>query len=76
MILNSGDFPDGSMMTDPVVYVHLMSGRLLGLENVSIIEVAKRMRKYGFVLMSDGEGDYAVLFEHGVAALTTGQPQS
>jgi hypothetical protein len=57
-------------MVDPVVNVHLTTGRIIQLAQVSIVEVAKRLHNYGFVYLSDGEGSYAVFFGHGVAALT------
>jgi hypothetical protein len=57
-------------MVDPVVNVHLTTGRIIQLAQVSIVEVAKRLHNYGFVYLSDGEGRYAVFFGHGVAALT------
>jgi hypothetical protein len=62
---------DASGMTDPVVQIHLVSGRVFAIQDVSIIELGKRLNKYGFVFFSDGAGDYGVLFQHGVAALLT-----
>jgi len=64
------DFPDVSEMTDPAVMVHLVSGRIVQLSEVSVVEVAKRLHHNGFVFLSDGEGSYAIFFKHGVAALT------
>jgi hypothetical protein len=68
---NMFDLDDMPELVDPLVHVHLMSGNILGLQNVSITEITKRLYSHGFVFMSDGEGSYAVLFDHGVAALTT-----
>lgn len=62
------DLPD---LVDPMVHVHLLSGKIIGLQNVSITEVGKRLHNHGFVFLSDGEGSYAIFFNHGVAALTT-----
>lgn len=62
--------PDASEMVDPVVHVHLMTGKIIGLQEISIVEIAKRLHHHGFVYTSDGEGSYCVLFKHGVAALT------
>ena len=62
------DLPE---LVDPMVHVHLMSGKVIGLQNVSITEIGKRLHGNGFVFLSDGEGSYAIFFDHGVAALTT-----
>lgn len=70
MSIDSHDLPDVSEMVDPFVNVHLMSGSLITLAEVSIIEIARRLEQHGFVYLSDGEGSYAVFFHHGVAALT------
>lgn len=69
MSLQDG-WPDASAMTDPRVTVHLMSGGTLGLQDVSIMEVSKRLFHYGYVILGDGAGDYCVIFRHGVAAMT------
>lgn len=68
---NVWDWDDIPELTDPMVHVHLMSGKVIGLENVSIVEMAKRLHSNGFVFLSDGAGSYAVFFSEGVAALTT-----
>lgn len=65
------DFDDLTEMTDPVVHVHLVTGKVIGLENVSITTFGKALMNNGFVFLSDGEGSYAIFFDHGVAALTT-----
>lgn len=70
MTVDESGFPDVSEMVDPVVNVHLTSGRIIQLAQVSIVEIAKRLHNYGFVYLSDGEGSYAVFFSDGVAALT------
>lgn len=70
MTVDESGFPDVSEMVDPVVNVHLVSGTLIQMQQVSIVEIAKRLHHYGFVYLSDGEGSYAVFFGHGVAALT------
>lgn len=64
------DFPDVSEMVDPIVNVHLVSGHVIKMAQVSIVEIAKRLQSHGFVYLSDGEGAYAIFFDHGVAALT------
>jgi predicted Fe-Mo cluster-binding NifX family protein len=69
-MMNENDFPDVSEMVDPIVNVHLTSGHVLKMAQVSIVEIAKRLQHHGFVYLSDGEGAYAVFFDHGVAALT------
>jgi len=61
---------DMSGMTDPVVGIHLISGNTMVVQDISIIELGKRLNKYGFVFLSSGDGDYSVIFRHGVAALT------
>jgi len=76
MTFIDADFPDVSAMTDPQVLVHLTSGRIIQLSEVSIVEVAKRLHHYGFCYLSDGEGSYAVFFSHGVAALTVPSAQT
>jgi hypothetical protein len=68
--LDESGFPDVSEMVDPIVNVHLVSGAVIQMAQVSIVEIAKRLHHYGFVYLSDGEGSYAVFFGHGVAALT------
>jgi predicted Fe-Mo cluster-binding NifX family protein len=68
--MDSSDFPDVSEMVDPIVNVHLVSGHVIKMAQVSIVEIAKRLHTHGFVYLSDGEGAYAVFFDHGVAALT------
>lgn len=70
MTIDEHGFPDGSAMTDPQVMVHLTSGRIVQLAEVSVVEVAKRLHQNGFVFLADGEGSYAVFFRHGVCALT------
>jgi len=65
------DFDDFTELTDPVVHVHLMTGKIIGLENVSITTLGKALMNNGFAFLSDGEGSYAIFFNHGVAALTT-----
>lgn len=70
MTLDESGFPDVSEMVDPIVNVHLVSGAVIQMAQVSIVEIAKRLHHYGFVYLSDGEGSYAVFFGHGVAALT------
>lgn len=70
MTVDESGFPDVSEMVDPVVNVHLVSGTVIQMQQVSIVEIAKRLHHYGFVYLSDGEGSYAVFFGHGVAALT------
>lgn len=70
MTISEDGFPDGSAMTDPRVYVHLTSGRIVELDEVSIVEIAKSLYTNGFVFLADGEGSYAVFFRHGVCALT------
>ena len=70
MTLDESGFPDVSEMVDPIVNVHLVSGAVIQMAQVSIVEIAKRLHHYGFVSLSDGEGSYAVFFGHGVAALT------
>lgn len=69
MTFDEMGFPDGAQMVDPLVKVHLLSGHTLHLQEVSIVELAKRLHHYGFVFLGDGQGEYAVLFSHGVAAL-------
>ena len=70
MTVDESGFPDVSEMVDPVVNVHLVSGTVIQMQQVSIVEIAKRLHHYGFVYLSDGEGSYAVFFGSGVAALT------
>lgn len=70
MTLDDSGFPDGSAMVDPMVNVHLVTGKIISLAEVSVVEIAKRLHHYGFVFLADGEGSYAVFFSHGVAALT------
>lgn len=65
------ELPEAAELVDPMVHVHLTTGKIIGLQDISIIEFGKRLQKYGFVFISDGEGSYAVFFQHGVAALTT-----
>jgi hypothetical protein len=61
---------DMSGMTDPIVGIHLMSGVVMAVQDISIIDLGKRLNKYGFVFLSSGDGEYSVIFRHGVAALT------
>jgi hypothetical protein len=68
--VEDSEFPDVSEMVDPIVNVHLVSGAVIQMAQVSIVEIAKRLHHYGFVYLSDSEGSYAVFFGHGVAALT------
>jgi riboflavin synthase alpha subunit len=72
--MDSSDFPDVSEMVDPIVNVHLVNGHVIKMAQVSIVEIAKRLQHHGFVYLSNGEGAYAVFFEHGVAALTVSVP--
>lgn len=70
MTLDESGFPDVSEMVDPAVHVHLVSGSIIPLQKVSVVEIAKRLHNWGFVFLADGEGSYCVIFGHGVAALT------
>ena len=72
MTLDNLDFPTGENLVDPIVHMHLIGGKVIELREVSIVELAKRLHKYGFVFLSDGEGSYAVFNDHGVAAITAG----
>lgn len=72
MTLEGLDFPVDENLVDPVVHIHLIGGKVIELREVSIVEIAKRLHKYGFVFLSDGEGSYAVFNYHGVAAITAG----
>lgn len=65
------ELPEATELVDPVVHVHLVSGKIIGLQDISIVEVGRRLHNNGFVFLSDGSGSYAVFFSHGVAALTT-----
>lgn len=70
MTVDESGFPDVSEMVDPIVNVHLVSGVVIQMAEVSIVEIAKRLHNHGFVYLSDSEGSYAVFFGQGVAALT------
>ena len=70
MTINDHGFPDASDMTDPHVQIHLTSGRVIELQDVSVVEIAKRLHHWGFAFVSDGGGEYAIFFRNGVAALT------
>lgn len=72
MTLDDAGFPDATEMVDPVVTAHLTSGKVIQFHEVSVIELGKRLHHWGFVVLADGEGEYCVLFKHGVAALTAG----
>lgn len=64
------DFDDDLEMVDPYVGVHLTNGNTLVVQHVSIIDMGKRLNEYGFIFLSSGDGEYSVIFRHGVAALT------
>lgn len=76
MSIDDLDFPDSPSLIDPIVNVHLMTGRIIQLQEVSIVEIAKRLHQYGFLFLSDGNGEYAVFFKHGVACLVAGSDRS
>jgi len=68
--VNLADLPDAGEMVDPMVNVHLLSGSIIQLQQVSVVKIAQHLHNNGFVFLADGEGSYAVFFSHGVAALT------
>lgn len=61
------DLPE---MVDPYVGVHLVNGNTLIVQHVSIIDMGKRLNEYGFIFLSGGNGEYSVIYRHGVAAMT------
>jgi hypothetical protein len=69
-VFHNLDDVDMSGMTDPVVGIHLVSGVVMSMRDISIIDLGKRLNKYGFVFLSSGDGEYSVIYRHGVAALT------
>jgi hypothetical protein len=71
--MDDAEFPEAIELPDPRVSVYLTGGTVITLSEVSVIAIAKRLRQHGFTFLSDGEGDYCILFEHGVSALTAGK---
>jgi|TARA_R110000822_G_scaffold92259_1_gene212489 hypothetical protein len=62
------------LMVDPHVTVMLMDGSTMCFPEISAISLGKRLTQFGFVLLSSGDGDYTILWKHGVSAITTTAP--
>lgn len=69
MLIQTAD-EDMPELKDPHVYIHLVSGRIIELQDVSINAIAEAVMRRGYVYLGDGTGKYLYLFRQGIAAIT------